>query len=319
MSKISSTLFVIVLFVGGIPFVSEAQTTGSSLQAQLELLTKLQAQISQLQGQLQTVQTQRAQIVSELVSTLRQGSQGNQVSALQALLAADPDIYPEGLLTGFFGPATERAVKRFQAKQGLPSVGIVGPLTRGKLNATLKNTPISFEFAPIAGGGSVTSSVTSSTPGHRPCAIVPPGHLIAPGWLRKQGGVAPIVPACQILPPGIAMKLGLSTSTPPTPTSTPDIVPPILSIIAATSTTSAATVTWVTNEISTSKAYYGTVSPINLVSTSTLVVANSSLVINHSLNLVGLSASSTYYFVVESADISGNIATSAQQSFITAP
>lgn len=70
---------------------------------------------------------------------LFRGSRGAQVSALQTYLAQFPSIYPEGLTTGYFGAATEKAVGRFQekytlAKQGDPAYGFVGPKTRTKLN-----------------------------------------------------------------------------------------------------------------------------------------------------------------------------------------
>lgn len=65
---------------------------------------------------------------------LRPGSRGDEVSALQSFLANDPAIYPEGLVTGYFGPATQKAVKNFQAKYGIDTLGIVGPATRAKLN-----------------------------------------------------------------------------------------------------------------------------------------------------------------------------------------
>lgn len=60
---------------------------------------------------------------------------------MQKLLASDPAIYPEGKVTGYFGPLTRRAVERFQTKYGLVSsgsptitgYGLVGPKTRAKL------------------------------------------------------------------------------------------------------------------------------------------------------------------------------------------
>ena len=55
------------------------------------------------------------------------------MAQLQALLAADPLIYPEGQVTGYYGALTRTAVRRFQQKYGLPQVGRVGPMTRGKL------------------------------------------------------------------------------------------------------------------------------------------------------------------------------------------
>jgi len=69
--------------------------------------------------------------------TLKFGSKNSQVTILQQLLAQNVELYPEGLVTGYFGPATKRAVGRFQEKYGIPttpsSLGLVGPMTRAKL------------------------------------------------------------------------------------------------------------------------------------------------------------------------------------------
>lgn len=53
--------------------------------------------------------------------TLKKGSRGNEVKLLQEFLDTDTD--------GVFGPGTERAVKEWQAKNGLVADGIVGPAT----------------------------------------------------------------------------------------------------------------------------------------------------------------------------------------------
>lgn len=66
-------------------------------------------------------------------SDLEVGTRGDDVTRLQQLLASDASLYPEGLITGYFGKATQAAVRRFQQKQGLPAVGRVGPQTRAKL------------------------------------------------------------------------------------------------------------------------------------------------------------------------------------------
>lgn len=60
------------------------------------------------------------------------------VTRLQTVLAKDKAIYPAGLITGTFGPATQKAVQTFQAKQGIVKVGaagsgLVGPKTRAAL------------------------------------------------------------------------------------------------------------------------------------------------------------------------------------------
>lgn len=70
---------------------------------------------------------------------LKRGSGGPEVTRLQEFLKnppfGGPDIYPEGIVTGYFGVLTEKAVKRFQAKYGIEQAGLVGPKTRAKLNS----------------------------------------------------------------------------------------------------------------------------------------------------------------------------------------
>ena len=71
---------------------------------------------------------------------LRQGSRNAQVTALQNLLRQDSTLYPEGIVSGYMGPATTTALKRFQvrygiAKPGEDGYGLVGPKTRAKLNS----------------------------------------------------------------------------------------------------------------------------------------------------------------------------------------
>lgn len=74
-----------------------------------------------------------------LTTQMSLGAKGEQVTILQTGLALDPDIYPEGLVTGYYGPATKAAVGRFQEKYQLgtpstPGYGGVGPLTLAKFN-----------------------------------------------------------------------------------------------------------------------------------------------------------------------------------------
>ncbi|TSC67972.1 MAG: Pry3p [Parcubacteria group bacterium Gr01-1014_72] len=72
---------------------------------------------------------------------LRRGVTNEEVRRLQSILATDAALYPEGLVTGYFGSATQRAIERFQIKyqivsSGTPQTtgyGALGPKTRAKL------------------------------------------------------------------------------------------------------------------------------------------------------------------------------------------
>jgi murein L,D-transpeptidase YcbB/YkuD len=72
-----------------------------------------------------------------LARQLEKGSEGEDVSVLQQFLASFDHVYPEKLITGYYGSLTASAVSAFQNFHGLPSVGRVGPMTLEKLNELL--------------------------------------------------------------------------------------------------------------------------------------------------------------------------------------
>lgn len=78
-----------------------------------------------------------------ITQLLQPGSSGSQVTALQNFLKSQgSNVYPEGLVTGYFGPLTREAVERFQEKYGIanegdPGYGLVGPKTRAKIGSLL--------------------------------------------------------------------------------------------------------------------------------------------------------------------------------------
>jgi len=63
-----------------------------------------------------------------------------QVTLLQQTLVRD-GVYPEATVTGYYGSATQSAVRRFQQKYGIEATGIAGPLTRAKLNELYSEVP----------------------------------------------------------------------------------------------------------------------------------------------------------------------------------
>ena len=96
---------------------------------------------------------------------------------------------------------------------------------------------------------------------------------------------------------------------------TTDTTVPVLNNITATTTVSTATISWTTNEPATSITVYA--DEILTTATSSQTVSNSNLVSSHSLTITGLNASTTYYYIVKSADGSGNLATSTEKTFTT--
>lgn len=69
-----------------------------------------------------------------LTRQLQVGMNGQDVSDLQTFLATDSTIYPQGLVTGHFGFLTKAAVSNFQVRNGIDSVGRVGPITLVAIN-----------------------------------------------------------------------------------------------------------------------------------------------------------------------------------------
>jgi len=77
-----------------------------------------------------------------LTVTLKKGQTHAQVKFLQMILNKDPEtqvatngVGSAGMETNFFGGLTEKAVIKFQTKYGIDPIGLVGPMTRAKLNS----------------------------------------------------------------------------------------------------------------------------------------------------------------------------------------
>lgn len=95
------------------------------------------------EGQEFRTKTITKQTTTPITQDLSYGSQGEEVERLQQCLSQDMDVYPEAIVSGYFGRKTEAAVKRFQEKYAqdiLEPIGLtkgtgdVKPMTRDKLN-----------------------------------------------------------------------------------------------------------------------------------------------------------------------------------------
>lgn len=98
-----------------------------------------------------------------LTRQLEFGMSGSDVSSLQIFLAADPTIYPQGLVTGYFGLLTRVAVSNFQVRNGISPVGRVGPITLAAINAQMGGGVSVGNTAPIISNVNVSTGVNSAT------------------------------------------------------------------------------------------------------------------------------------------------------------
>jgi chitodextrinase len=116
-------------------------------------------------------------------------------------------------------------------------------------------------------------------------------------------------------PPAFASRVAhfhvVGDGPPPPPPPPPDEDPPVISGVAVNAGTTAATVTWSTDEPADSRVEYGPTSAYGETRSSP------SLVTSHSINLSALTCETTYHYRVSSADASGNRATSPDASFTT--
>jgi peptidoglycan hydrolase-like protein with peptidoglycan-binding domain len=103
------------------PAFAFAIDTQSVLQILLSQVAALKSQIGSLQDKSSIIPGVRVCVAPQ--RPLKRGDSGDDVANLQIFLAKDTAIYPEASVTGTFGPATERAVQRWQAKYGIVSAG----------------------------------------------------------------------------------------------------------------------------------------------------------------------------------------------------
>ncbi|MDD5433724.1 MAG: fibronectin type III domain-containing protein [Candidatus Pacebacteria bacterium] len=302
MNKKQNLLIIVLIFsiLGfsstGLVKATDTVTSTASTSTQA-LIQVLQQQIQTLKQQIQAIANQLALILQTQQTTqqtlklsreLKEGMRGDDVKLLQQILATDPSIYPEGIVSGYFGKLTAQAMKRFKAK-----VATENNETNGNDNDAKANSSVISRMNEILLYGAGKSGK------------VPPGLLKAPGILKKLN----LQPTATTTP---------ATTTPAT--TTQDTTAPVISQVLATSTTaSSVNITWLTDELSTSQVWYSTSTPVDTTASSTASVASSStLVLSHLLSISELNASTTYYYRVASTDANNNTATSSTDySFAT--
>lgn len=91
---------------------------------------------------------------------MRAAAPGSQIMRLQQFLATKFNIVPADVVTGYFGPTTERLVKDYQKGQGLEQTGALGPRTRAAIAKECSSASVASSPQPQ----SKTQTATSSCP-----------------------------------------------------------------------------------------------------------------------------------------------------------
>ncbi len=164
----------------------------------------------------------KANVPASLERQLEVGMKGEDVKELQRILADEPDMYPEKLITGFFGLLTKKAVKKFQKKHGLEQVGRVGKKTLEKLKKVKKDKKEKVTTP------TVVPSTASSTP----------------------------------MTPSVVATTTASTTQPQQNVPAPQNPFTISSTNYSTVNASTTKITWTTSEYSTSEVTYSVSSPV---------------------------------------------------------
>lgn len=105
----------------------------------------------------------QAMAFTRLTSQMGVGAQSADVTNLQTFLASNGAVYPAGLVTGYYGPMTEAAVRNFQIGYGISALGNVGPQTQMAVNAVIDSGRNIDVSNPAIFGVSVSPSTRSAT------------------------------------------------------------------------------------------------------------------------------------------------------------
>ncbi len=188
-----SVLTVCLIATAAAPH-AQAATYAESL-AKMDLLIaemqKLRAEFAMLSRGITAPSTPGAVLgvstKAVLTDDLSFGVTNESITKIQKLMATDAEIYADGTISGFFGPKTQEALRRFQTRFGLDPVGVVGPSTKAILEAFMAKYPndtypagVLKGAVPQVAGASVT--VPTPTP-----VVLPPTTTSVYTTIRAQG------------------------------------------------------------------------------------------------------------------------------------
>lgn len=123
------TILLSIAFVATVA-IPNARAEAASIEDMLATIESLLAQIKSLQTQLNEV---RGELKDTLKEGLEEGMTDDDIAKVQELLASDPSIYPQKIVTGYFGPLTRQALIRFQERHELKPTGRLDEDTRAMI------------------------------------------------------------------------------------------------------------------------------------------------------------------------------------------
>ncbi|MEK7462137.1 MAG: peptidoglycan-binding domain-containing protein, partial [Patescibacteria group bacterium] len=108
--------------------LAEEVTTTTTTTSQSDMLSKIQ-ELMKLIASLQEQINAAKGAIQELATDLDLGAKNDDVLKAQEILASDPTLF--GVKpTGYFGPMTQEAIKKFQERYGLEVTGRLDEATR---------------------------------------------------------------------------------------------------------------------------------------------------------------------------------------------
>ena len=153
--SVAASVAVAASLVLGPGLAQAASLTTGQIDAVLSLLTAFgvsTSTIATVQSTLEgvTVSTSTPAVQQNGCATisgnLGEGDDNGDVSNLQRFLDRHTTVYPNGLITGYFGSLTEKAIERFQEDHGIVATGtpdttgfgLLGPRTREEINREME-------------------------------------------------------------------------------------------------------------------------------------------------------------------------------------
>lgn len=167
----------LVALVGVVAPKAQADTLDdliTRVQGMMEELAQVQMQLLELKNSGATAVVSNAPAVLgastfSFTESTEVGATNDDIRRVQELLKTDKDIYPEGITSGFYGPATTEAIRRLQSRFGLDPVGVIGPATKALLERLLSQQFANGGYPadildPTRPTGNVAGATTSQAP-----------------------------------------------------------------------------------------------------------------------------------------------------------